>query len=57
MAGCLNRGPDAVPGVLASYSLTFSRIAIGLVFAASSFGKVRNFPAFERAVEDFHILL
>ncbi len=41
---------------LAPYSLTFSRIAIGLVFAASSLGKMRAFPTFEQAVKDFQIL-
>jgi uncharacterized membrane protein YphA (DoxX/SURF4 family) len=45
-----------MPGVLVPYSLTFTRIAIGLVFAASSVGKLRDFPAFERAVGNFHIL-
>lgn len=41
---------------LAPYSLTFSRIAIGIVFAASSLGKIRSFAAFEQAVKDFQIL-
>jgi hypothetical protein len=45
-----------MPDALAPYSLTFSRIAIGLIFAASSLGKIRSFAAFERAVKDFQIL-
>lgn len=42
--------------VLAPYALIFARIALGLVFAASSIGKLRDFSAFERAVENFQIL-
>ncbi|MDW8326620.1 MAG: MauE/DoxX family redox-associated membrane protein [Anaerolineales bacterium] len=38
------------------YALTFSRLALALVFAASSLGKLRDFPAFERAVRDFRVL-
>lgn len=45
-----------MPDALALYSLTFSRIAIGLVFAASSLGKIRSFATFEQAVKDFQIL-
>ncbi len=41
---------------LLPYFLAFSRIGIGLVFAASSIGKLRNFPAFERAIANFQIL-
>src|SRR5690606_21116223 len=45
-----------MPGSFAPYALTFSRIAIGLVFAASSLGKARAFPAFEGTVKGFQIL-
>lgn len=45
-----------MPDVLASYALIFSRIALGLVFAASSLGKIRDFRAFERTVENFRVL-
>lgn len=45
-----------MPDALAPYALTFSRIAIGLVFAASSLGKLLDFPAFERTVENFRVL-
>lgn len=45
-----------MPDALISYSLIFSRIVIGLVFVASSLGKIRSFSAFEQAVENFQIL-
>jgi uncharacterized membrane protein YphA (DoxX/SURF4 family) len=45
-----------MPDVLAPYALTFSRIALGLVFAASSIGKLRDFPVFARTVENFQVL-
>lgn len=45
-----------MPDALEPYALTFSRIAMGLVFAASSLGKLRDFPAFERAIKNFQIL-
>lgn len=45
-----------MPDALAPYALTFSRIALGLVFAASSIGKLRDFPAFEWTVENFRVL-
>jgi uncharacterized membrane protein YphA (DoxX/SURF4 family) len=45
-----------MPDVLAPYALTFSRIALGLVFAASSIGKLRDLPMFARAVENFRVL-
>lgn len=45
-----------MPDVIAPYALTFSRIALGLVFAASSIGKLRDLPAFERTIENFRVL-
>jgi hypothetical protein len=39
-----------------SYILTFCRIAIGLVFALSFIGKIRNVRQFEQTVRDFAIL-
>ena len=45
-----------MPDALAPYSLTFARIALGLIFAASSLGKFRDFSAFEQAVENFRVL-
>lgn len=41
---------------LVPLSLIFSRLAIGLVFAASSLGKIRSFSTFEQAVKNFQIL-
>jgi hypothetical protein len=38
------------------YALLFSRTAVGLVFAFSLVGKLRDLPAFVRAVADFQIL-
>jgi hypothetical protein len=35
-----------MPTILLTYLLTFSRITVGFVFAASSIGKMRKFPAF-----------
>jgi len=45
-----------MPDVLPAWALTFSRLALGLIFAASSLGKLRDFPAFERAITNFQIL-
>jgi hypothetical protein len=45
-----------MPDIFASYALTFSRIALGLIFVASSIGKLRDFSAFERTVENFRVL-
>ncbi len=45
-----------MPEDLLPYSLTFSRIVLGLVFSASSFAKLRNFAAFEAAVRGFRVL-
>ncbi len=45
-----------MPDVLLPYSLTFSRIAIGLAFTASSIGKLRDFPMLERGIGNFQIL-
>jgi hypothetical protein len=41
---------------LLPYALLFSRTAVGLVFALSLVGKLRDLPAFARAVADFQIL-
>lgn len=38
------------------YLLVFCRVAIGLVFAISSFGKAREFATFQQAVAGFHLL-
>ena len=38
------------------YLLAFCRVAIGLVFAVSSLGKVRNLAQFQRAIVGFHLL-
>jgi len=56
MSGCWNRKLDILLDVLVPQSLIFSRIAIGLVFAVSILGKLRDFPTFEQTVENFRIL-
>lgn len=38
------------------YMLTFTRFVTGFAFALSGSGKLRNLPAFERAITDFKIL-
>lgn len=42
--------------VLLPYLLTFSRITVSFVFAASSISKMRNLPAFKLALTNFQIL-
>jgi hypothetical protein len=39
-----------------SYMLAFCRVAIGLVFAISSFSKARDIAQFQQAVFGFHLL-
>lgn len=43
-------------GVLSLYSLTLSRMVIGLVFSISGIGKLSDLSAFERAIVNFQIL-